>query len=70
MPAQDASSQSADDLESLVIDVVQDQFVDWEPVAPGVEALDQLRGVGAAAADDRNLYAHSGASYARICANS
>jgi hypothetical protein len=34
-----------------------------------MKTFDQLRRVGAAAADDRNLYPHTAASYARICGN-
>ena len=65
----DAPSQAADDLQPLVIDVVKHQLVDWQPVAAGLKTFDELWGVSAAAADDRNLYAHCAASYARICGN-
>jgi hypothetical protein len=34
-----------------------------------LKALDQLRRIGAAPADDCNLYAHTAASYARIDTN-
>src|SRR5438477_4414872 len=58
MPLQDATRQPADYVEPLVIDVVKDELVDRQAVAPGVESLDQLRRIRAAAADHCNFYPH------------
>ena len=58
--AQDASREPADDREAAFIDVVQDELVDGQNVAAQADALDELGGVGAAAADDRDLDSHAG----------
>jgi hypothetical protein len=50
--------QATDDLPSLGVDVVQHELVDRDPPAARRESLDQLRGVGGAATDDRDLQAH------------
>ena len=62
---QNAAGKPTDDLESLGIQVQEDQLVDRQ--APGMsgEALDQFRRVGAAPADDRNLDAHLERCYAK-----
>ena len=57
-PGQHAPGQAAHHLEALGVDVEQHQLVDREPVVPAGQALDQLRGVGAAAPDHRDLQAH------------
>ena len=58
-PGQHAPGQAAHHREALGVDVEQHQLVDREPVGPGGQALDQLRGVGAAAPDHRDLQAHA-----------
>ena len=50
--------EAADDREPLGVDVEQDELVDRQPVGAADEALDELRGVRAAAADDGDLDAH------------
>ena len=57
-PVEHPAGEPADDLGALGIDVEQDELVDREAVAADGDALDQLRRVGAAAADDRDLDAH------------
>ena len=58
MLLEDPASESTDDFESLIVDVVQDELVEGQAVTSRMEAFDQLWGVGAAAADDRDLYPH------------
>ena len=53
-----ASSQAAHDRPALVVDVVEDELVDRHPVTTAREPFDQLGGVRAAAADDRDLDPH------------
>ena len=55
---EDPASESTDDFEPLIVDVVQDELVEGQAVTSRMEAFDQLWGVGAAAADDRDLYPH------------
>jgi len=55
---EDPASESTDDFEPLIVDVVKDDLVEGEAVAPSVESFDQLRRIGAAAADDCDLYPH------------
>ena len=54
----DPSGEPGDDLQSLCVDVVEDQLVDRQPVHPVRHALDELGRVGAASADDGDLQAH------------
>ena len=58
--AEHALGERADDLEALRIDVQEHELVHREPIAAGDEPLDELRGVGAAAADHRDLHTHAG----------
>ena len=58
-PVQHPAGEPADDLGAVRIGVEQDELVDREAVAADGDALDQLRRVGAAAADDRDLDAHA-----------
>ena len=58
LATEDSLGQPAHDREALAVDVVEDELVDRERVRPVDQALDQLRGVGAAAADDGDLQAH------------
>src|SRR4029453_16826175 len=57
-PGQHAPGQAGDHVQTLGVDVEQDQLVDRQAGPPGGEALDQLRGVGAATPDHRDLQAH------------
>ena len=57
-PGQHPPGEAADDLEPLGVDVEQDELVDPDAVVAAREALDELRRVRAAAADDRELQAH------------
>ncbi len=57
-PVEHPASEPADDLDAVRIGVEQDELVDREAVAANGDALDQLRRVGASAADDRDLDAH------------
>ena len=50
--------QTADDAEPLRVDVVEDELVDRQPVIATHEPLDELGGVRAATADDRDPDAH------------
>ena len=58
-PIEHPAGQPADDLEALGVDVEQDQLVDRQAIGAARDALDQLGGVRAAAADDRELQAQS-----------
>ena len=51
-PAREAS----DDLEPLLVGIEQHELADGQPIAPPQEPVDQLRGVGRAAADDADLH--------------
>ena len=55
LPAQDPGGEPADDVQPALVDVVQDDLGDAQPLGAQAEALDQLGGVGAAAADNRDL---------------
>jgi len=66
---EDALGEPADNLEPLIVDVLQHELVHGQTVAAQMKTFDQLWRIRAAAADDRNLYPHSAASYARICGN-
>ena len=57
--AQDAAGQPADRLQPVGVRVEQDQLVDDQPVLVGAQAVDQLRRVGAPAADDGHLGSHA-----------
>src|SRR5207253_9538282 len=54
-----ASREPTHDLEALRVDVEQNQLVDLEALGTARDALDELGRVGAAAADDCELDAHS-----------
>ena len=58
-PSKDPVRKAAHDVESRLVDVVQHELVDREGGRPTREAVDQLRGVRAAAADDGDLEAHT-----------
>ena len=53
-----ATGHAADHGAALFIDVVEDELLDGQPVMALRQTLDQLRGVGAPAADDRDLDPH------------
>ena len=53
------AGQPADDLQALGVDVEEDQLVDRQAIRAPRDALDQLRRVGAAAPDDRELHAQT-----------
>ena len=55
---QHALRQAPDHFEPLRLDIEQDQLVDGEPVGTPGEPIHELRRVGAAAADHRDLGAH------------
>ena len=57
LTTQDAGRESADDLEPRLVDVVQHEFVDRQGGCIGAQSFDELRRVGAAAADDGDLEA-------------
>jgi hypothetical protein len=50
--------QTAHDVQTIRVEVLEDELVDRQPVATRGETLDELRGVGAPTADDRDLDAH------------
>jgi GntR family transcriptional regulator len=52
------SGQAAHDLEAIGVRVEQDELVDREDLGAPGDALDELRGIRAPAADDRDLEAH------------
>ncbi len=53
-----ATGHAADHGAALFIDVVEDELLDGQPVMALRQTLDQLRGIGAPAADDRDLDPH------------
>ena len=55
---QHPAGEAADDLGAVRIGVEEDQLVDRQAIRADRDPLDQLRRVGAAAADDRDLDAH------------
>ena len=57
-PIEHPLGEAADDLEPVGVRVEQDELIDRQAVGPAHEAVDQLRRVGAAPADDRDLGAH------------
>ena len=57
-PLQHPSTEAADDIEPLLVQVEEHQLVDLEPIRAAGETVDQFRGVGAATADDGDLHAH------------
>ena len=57
-PVEHPTGEAADDLQPFGIDVEQDQLVDRQALVPAGEALDELRRIGAATADDGDLDAH------------
>jgi len=57
-PVEHPTGEAADDLEPFGIDVEQDQLVDLDSVVADRQTLDQLRRVGATAADDGNPLSH------------
>jgi hypothetical protein len=63
---ENAARQPSDDCEALGVDVKQDELVDRKALTVRVKTLDELRRVGAAASDDRDLHTHVGASYAKM----
>jgi hypothetical protein len=56
---QNTPRDAAHDLQATGVDVEQRQLVDGKTLVVGDDALDELRCVGAAGADDRNLHAHA-----------
>ena len=66
---ENAPGEPTYDFEAFGVDVVQDQLIDGQALATSQKSLDELRRVGAAAADDRYLHAHVGASYAKMDGN-
>ena len=66
---EDATREAAHDLEPLRVDVQQHELVDRHALAAREKALDELRGVRAAATDNSDFYPHVGASYAKMGRN-
>ena len=64
---QDALGEPADDLAPLLARVEQDEIVDDHPVLDVAQAVDQLGGVRAPAADDDHLGAHAAQRNIRPC---
>ena len=59
MPAQDPFGERGHDPQPVGVDVVQHELVDRQHAGPAGEALDQLGGVRAAAADDGDPHANA-----------
>ncbi len=53
-----APGKAPDDGAALIVDVMEDELIDRQPVATVREPLDQLGRVGASAPDDRDLGPH------------
>ena len=64
---QDALGEPADDLAPQVARIEQDEVVDDHPVLEIAQAVDQLRGVRAPAADDDHLGPHAAQRNIRPC---
>ena len=62
---ENAACQPTDQLQAFLVYVEQNELVDRQAVSMSTEALHQLWGIGAAAADHRDLQAHVERSYAK-----
>jgi hypothetical protein len=63
---EDALRDASHHVEAATVDVVQHQLVDRQTIGVCVEALHQLRRVGAAPADHGDLHTHDVGSYGKV----
>jgi hypothetical protein len=66
---EDAPRETTHDLEPLRVDVQEHELAHRQASSAREKALDELRGVRAAATDDGDFYPHVGAWYAKIDLN-
>jgi hypothetical protein len=56
-PLEDPATEGAHQLQPLAVGIDEHQLLDRQDVAHPAQAVDQLRGVGRASPDDRDLHA-------------